>query len=66
MPARDYFKFPYPKGTRRLEDLSTALERNLKRPITGVTQGGSSRDNPGAKVAATIGLFHPKRVRRKL
>jgi hypothetical protein len=38
--------------TWRLENLKDALERSQKHPALGVTQGGSSRKNGGARVAA--------------
>jgi len=57
MPARDPFKYPYPKGLPRLESFVTALKRSNKKPLIGVTQGGSSRDAKGARVAATTADF---------
>ena len=38
---------------RRLDTLAAAMKDSLKKPYTGVTQGGSSRKGGGAKVAAT-------------
>lgn len=37
----------------KLDTLHQALKDGLKNPYIGVTQGGSSRKNSGAKVAAT-------------
>jgi hypothetical protein len=38
--------------TGRLENMKEALERSQKHPALGVTQGGSSRKDGGARVAA--------------
>ena len=38
----------------KLDTLHTALKDSLKQPYIGVTQGGSSRKNSGARVAATV------------
>jgi hypothetical protein len=47
-------KDPYmPKRQGEFESFTKALERGTHRPFLGVTQGGSSRKNSGAKVAAT-------------
>jgi len=63
VPARDPLKFPYPRGLPRLDSFVTALKRSNKKPFIGVTQGGSSRDNKGARVAATIATVRqPKNV----
>lgn len=48
---RDPFKLP--AMSRRLDSLYTAVEHSMMRPYIGVTQGGSSRKDRGAKVAAT-------------
>lgn len=45
--------------TRRLQTMRFALEDNLKHPVIGVTQGGSSRKNSGARVAATDASAKP-------
>lgn len=37
----------------RPDTMRTALKESLKKPYIGVTQGGSSRKNSGARVAAT-------------
>jgi hypothetical protein len=37
----------------KLDTLHSALKDSLKKPFIGVTQGGSSRKNGGARVAAT-------------
>lgn len=49
--------------TRRLPTMRTALEDNLKHPVIGVTQGGSSRKNSGARVAATDASAKPSKGR---
>lgn len=54
MPPRD--PLTYPKGIMKLDTLGQALKESTKRPPTLYTQGGSSRKNSGAKVAATNGL----------
>lgn len=51
MATRDLFKLPSLK--RRLPTLRAFLKHADKRPFTGITQGGSSRRDAGAKVAAT-------------
>lgn len=38
----------------KLDTLHTALKDSLKNPYIGVTQGGSSRKNSGARVAAVV------------
>lgn len=53
MPPRDPLSFT--KGMVRLDSL-TDLQRTIaKRPLVGLTQGGSSRKDAGAKPAATNG-----------
>jgi hypothetical protein len=37
-----------------MDTLYRAMKDSLKKPYIGVTQGGSSRKNSGAKVAAVI------------
>lgn len=54
MPPKDPFTFP--KEPARLPNLSRVFQRSQRRPPVGVTQGGSSRKNPGCKSAATDGL----------
>ena len=44
--------YPYLRPIR-LHNLKEALEQAQRRPYIGVTQGGSSRENPGAVPAAT-------------
>ena len=63
MPAADPFKFP--KRRRRLDNMRTALKEQQKRPYVGITQGGSSRQNQPAKVAATDPDFYRKTRRKK-
>jgi hypothetical protein len=41
------------KGMRRMDTFAVALKDSLKKPYIGVTQGGSSRKDKGARVAAT-------------
>jgi hypothetical protein len=38
----------------RMDSMYRALKDSLKKPYIGVTQGGSSRKNAGARVAAVI------------
>jgi len=45
---------------RRPDTFKSALKDSLKQPYIGVTQGGSSRKNSGARVAATISQAKPK------
>lgn len=45
--------------SRRFPTMRTALADNLKYPVIGVTQGGSSRKNSGARVAATDASAKP-------
>lgn len=45
------FKIQMPKF--KFDTLHRALKDSLKKPAIGVTQGGSSRKHPGARVAAT-------------
>lgn len=50
MPPRDPFKL---EGMwRRLDTIRGAMKKSDKNPKTGLTQGGSSRKNSGAKSAA--------------
>jgi hypothetical protein len=46
-------------GFSRLESLAELNKRSVKRSRIGVTRGGSSRKNAGAKVAATRAKFKP-------
>lgn len=46
--------------TRKLETLGKAIEHSQKHPWIGVTQGGSSSKNSGARVAATDANIQPK------
>jgi hypothetical protein len=64
MPTRDPFRLPYTRGLPRMDTLKSALAENLRRPVLGVTQGGSSRAHPGAKVAATTAIFKPQPKRQ--
>lgn len=52
MPPRDPYTLP--KGMWRLPNMREMLIRAGKRPVTGVTQGGSGRRWPGALSAATV------------
>jgi hypothetical protein len=63
MPPRDPFK--YPGQRKRLTNWTEATKAWDRRPHIGVTQGGSSRKDSGAKVAATDGVFRPERPKRK-
>jgi len=38
----------------KMDTLHAALKDSLKNPYIGVTQGGSSRKNSGARVAAVV------------
>lgn len=51
MPTANPFAFP--KLRRQLDNLRMVFKEQAKRPFTGITQGGSSRPNQPAKVAAT-------------
>jgi hypothetical protein len=46
--------FQLPKPGLGLQTLAAAMKDSLKTPYIGVTQGGSSRKNKGAKVAARV------------
>lgn len=61
MPPRDSFTFP--KLDWRLDTMNRALKESQKRPLIGVTQGGSSRKWSGSRPAATNGLAKPARVK---
>lgn len=54
MAPRDPFK--YPGGYRRYDNLRQAMEEFYKHSPIGLTQGGSSRKDRGAKSAANGGL----------
>jgi hypothetical protein len=41
-----------PRHRTKLDGLKRAMKEAQKRPVIGFTQGGSSRKNSGAKVAA--------------
>jgi len=51
-------------GLRKLLSFAEALKEFYKRPPIGVTQGGSSRRNRGAKPAATDGT-NPANMQEK-
>lgn len=51
--AKNPFKLTSAK--RNLPTLHSAMKESLKKPYIGVTQGGSSRKNSGARVAAKSG-----------
>jgi hypothetical protein len=38
----------------KMDTMDAALKDSLKKPYIGVTQGGSSRKNGGARVAAVV------------
>jgi hypothetical protein len=57
MPPRDPMTFP--KGEVHLDNLRIVLQDANKRPFIGVTQGGSSRKDPGCRPAATDGRWRP-------
>lgn len=59
MPPRDPMTLP--KGIMKLDTMGRALKESSKRPPILYTQGGSSRKNSGAKVAATNGLARPSK-----
>lgn len=59
MPARGPLRLPYAKGLPKLDNLKIATKNDFKKPSIGVTQGGSSRRSPGAKVAATTAELRP-------
>jgi hypothetical protein len=45
----------------KLDTLHRCLKDGLKQPYIGVTQGGSSRKNSGARVAATDASVKPRK-----
>jgi len=59
MPKLGSLKLPYPKGLPKMHSFKSFMARDLQPPTIGVTQGGSSRDDAGARVAATNGLAKP-------
>ena len=61
MPARDPMTFP--KGEVRFDTMHKAMKNADRPPHIGVTQGGSSRKNSGAKVAATDGRWRPSKIK---
>lgn len=63
MPARDPMTFP--KGRVSLRTMREQLKHADKRPLTGVTQGGSSRPGAPAKVAATDGRWRPSKIKQE-
>lgn len=63
MPPRDPFTFQ--QDNHRLPTLKATLKRAEKHPFLGVTQGGSSRKDRGARVAATTAKFHPTKKQEK-
>jgi hypothetical protein len=50
--SKNPFKLGRPE--MRLDTLAAAMKDSLKKPYIGVTQGGSSRKDKGARVAAVI------------
>lgn len=63
MVAYSFFKFPKLSGS--FDTMKQALGDADKHPFIGVTQGGSSREDKGAKVAATIGEKRPNKKPRR-
>lgn len=61
MPPRDPLTFP--KGSASFRTMTEQLKRANKRPLIGVTQGGSSRRGSPAKVAATDGRWRPSKIK---
>lgn len=59
MVARDPFAFP--KNKRSFRTMNEQFKRQGKRPLVGLTQGGSSRKGAPAVVAATDGKFRPSK-----
>lgn len=55
--------FTYQRNRKRFPTLEAAMDLSSGKPHFGLTQGGSSRKNSGAKVAATNGLYKPSRRR---
>lgn len=45
----------------RMDTLARAMKESLKKPYIGVTQGGSSRKNSGARVAAVVSKVKPSK-----
>jgi len=52
MPYKPHPLAPH-KPQWKLPGMKGAMADNLKNPVIGVTQGGSSRKNSGSRVAAT-------------
>jgi hypothetical protein len=52
--AKNLFRIP-DANLMGLDTFEAATKQSLKQPFTGVTQGGSSRKDKGARVAATTG-----------
>lgn len=63
MARRDPYKF-HRDQPARMTSMKAALNANLKQPLRGVTQGGSSRQWSGAVVAATDGLASAGRTKK--
>lgn len=61
MPARD--PMSYPKNRVSFRTMHEQLQRSMKRPLIGVSQGGSSRKGSPAKVAATDGRWRPSKIK---
>lgn len=45
----------------KMDTMYRCLKDGLKHPVIGVTQGGSSRKNTGARVAATDASVKPRK-----
>jgi len=54
-----------PKRGYQLRSLRRQLEASANAPYIGVTQGGSSRKDSGARVAATDGRWRPPKVKKE-
>ena len=59
MAKRDPFTFTKLRGS--FDTMYRALKDSTKKPFIGVTQGGSSRKNAGAKPAAIVAQVTEKR-----
>lgn len=62
MAKKDPFTFQ--RRRQHFQSIADALAAMDRKPFLGVTQGGSSRKDSGARVAATNGLRKEPRRRR--
>lgn len=53
MVAKTVNPFKFHAKRRGFQTMASAMKESLKEPYIGVTQGGSSRKDKGARVAAT-------------